>query len=106
MADKFTKKQRSEIMAKVRSKDTRPELQIRSALFKHGFRFRIHSQSLPGCPDIVLTKYKAVIFVHGCFWHGHTCKGGKLPETNIEFWTSKISGNKERDISIARKLND
>ena len=105
MVDKFTEEQRSKMMSRVRSKNTSPELRIRSALFASGFRYRIHLKALPGCPDIVLPKYRAVICVHGCFWHGHSCKAGKLPATNVEFWTTKISKNKERDLSMVSELN-
>lgn len=105
MVDRITKARRSEIMSNVRAKNTEPELLIRSALFKLGFRYRIHSKKLPGCPDIVLPKYRAVIFVHGCFWHGHACRAGKLPSTNTEFWKLKISKNQERDRIISHKLN-
>lgn len=106
MTDRITRAQRSEIMSTVRAKNTHPELLIRSALFKMGFRYRIHSKKLPGCPDIVLPKYRAIIFVHGCFWHGHSCKAGKLPSTNSEFWKQKISKNQERDRIISHKLNE
>lgn len=105
MVDKFTKSQRSEMMSKVKSKDTIPEKLVRSALFKKGLRFRIHYDKLPGKPDIVLPKYHAVIFINGCFWHGHDCKAGKLPSSNIEFWKDKIKGNKERDLRTIKNLN-
>ena len=84
-------------MAKIRSKNTTPEKKVRSILHRIGYRFRIHNQKLPGTPDIVLPKYKSVIFVHGCFWHGHNCKKGKLPSSNTDFWKEKISNNKSRD---------
>ena len=97
MADKFSIKKRSEIMSNINGKETLPEVQVRKYLFSKGFRFRKNVSDLPGKPDIVLSKYKTVIFIHGCFWHGHTCKRGTLPTTNIEFWKIKIGGNIERD---------
>lgn len=102
--DTVSKKKRSEIMSKVKSKNTRPEILIRKALFAKGFRYRINVKSLPGSPDIVLKKYKAVIFLHGCFWHGHDCKYGKLPATNTKFWKEKQERNKERDQRKIREL--
>lgn len=97
MTDKFDQKTRSRVMQAVRSKNTSPEVNIRKALFSRGLRYVIHNKKLPGCPDIVFPKYKSVIFVHGCFWHGHDCKNGKLPQTNKEFWREKIKKNTERD---------
>lgn len=84
-------------MSKISGKETKPEILVRKFLFANGFRYRKNVKSLPGSPDIVLPKYKTVIFVHGCFWHGHTCKAAKLPETRKEFWTDKISSNVLRD---------
>lgn len=98
MADLFSKKQRSFIMSKVRSKDTKPEILVRKYLFAYGFRYRKNVKKLPGTPDIVLSKYKTVIFVNGCFWHGHEgCKKAALPTTNMDYWTAKIARNIERD---------
>ncbi|MEH0153597.1 very short patch repair endonuclease [Limibacter armeniacum] len=104
MPDKFSPEVRSRIMASIKGKDTRPELIVRRYLHRHGFRFRLHGRYrgkvLPGKPDIVLPKYKTVIFVHGCFWHGHQdCKYYKLPKTNTEFWRWKIARNRANDIS-------
>lgn len=94
-------------MSKIRGKDTAPEILIRKHLFSQGFRYRLHSDNLPGKPDIVLPKYRTVIFVHGCFWHGHSgCKSAKLPETNTEKWRRKISANVERDRKNIRLLED
>ena len=90
--DKITKKKRSQIMAAIRSKDTKPEVLLRKALFAVGLRFRIHVKKLPSAPDIVLPKYKSIILVHGCFWHGHFCKISRIPKSNIKFWTNKIHG--------------
>ncbi len=84
-------------MSKISGKDTKPEIKVRKYLFSKGFRYRKNVKTLPGKPDIVLPKYKTVIFVHGCFWHGHNCPAGKLPETRKEFWENKIRGNVERD---------
>jgi len=94
----WTKKKRSEVMSRIKSKDTKPELILRSSLFKLGFRFRVHRKDLPGKPDIVLPKYHTVIFVHGCFWHYHKdCQEGRLPSTNSEFWKKKLLRNIEKD---------
>ena len=84
-------------MKNISAKETKPEIIVRKFLFSHGFRFRKNVKDLPGKPDIVLPKYKTIIFVHGCFWHGHDCKAAKLPETNAEFWVNKIDGNILRD---------
>ncbi len=84
-------------MSKIGGKNTKPEILVRKFLFSKGFRYRINVKTLPGKPDIVLPKYKTVIFVNGCFWHGHNCKKGNLPSSNIDFWRGKISNNKLRD---------
>ena len=84
-------------MSKIGGKNTKPEILVRKFLFSKGFRYRINVKTLPGKPDIVLPKYKTVIFINGCFWHGHNCKKGKLPSSNIDFWREKISNNKSRD---------
>ena len=92
-------------MSHIRSKDTKPEVLVRRFLFANGFRFRVHRTDLPGKPDIVLPKYKTAIFINGCFWHGHTgCKYATIPETNREFWQSKITGNVERDMKTYSRL--
>ena len=92
-------------MSHISGKETKPEILVRKFLFANGFRFRKNVKDLPGKPDIVLPKYKTVIFIHGCYWHGHDCKRGTLPETNIEFWETKISGNIERDKRDATELD-
>jgi len=97
MADIYTKQKRSEIMSKISGKGTKPEILVRKFLFANGFRYRKNDKRYPGKPDIVLPKYKTVVFVHGCFWHGHNCPAGKLPETRKEFWSNKIRENIERD---------
>ncbi len=85
-------------MASISGKETKPEISVRSFLFKQGFRFRKNDKSLPGKPDVVLAKYETAIFVHGCFWHGHrNCKKATLPTTNIRFWKEKIQSNVDRD---------
>lgn len=84
-------------MSGIRGKDTKPEMIVRRALHKAGFRYRLHVKDLPGKPDIVLPKYRTVIFVHGCFWHKHNCKYFKWPKTRPDFWKEKIEGNVERD---------
>ncbi|MCI4671517.1 MAG: very short patch repair endonuclease [Bacteroidia bacterium] len=97
MADIVPKKVRSRMMAGIKGKDTKPEVVIRKALHKKGFRYRLHLKALPGKPDLVLKKYKAVIFIHGCFWHLHDCHLFKWPSTRPKFWKEKISRNKFRD---------
>ena len=93
-------------MSHVRGKDTKPEVMVRQFLFAQGFRYRLYRKDLPGKPDIVLPKYKTIIFINGCFWHGHSdCKHATIPETNRKFWLSKISGNIERDKSTYAKLD-
>lgn len=84
-------------MSGIRGKDTRPEIIVRQALHRAGFRFRLHRKDLPGKPDIVLPKYHTVIFVHGCFWHGHGCRYFKVPKTRTDFWLDKIMANAKRD---------
>ena len=97
MADNHTPAQRSRNMRAVRNKNTAPELLVRSCLHRLGFRFRLHNRKLPGSPDIVLAGRKSVLFVHGCFWHGHDCKRGALPTSNVDFWGRKIAKNQDRD---------
>ena len=84
---------RSRMMAGIQSKNTRPEIIVRKALHARGFRYSLHSKSLPGKPDIVMPKWKVVIFVHGCFWHWHGCRLSKLPASNPDFWSAKLAGN-------------
>lgn len=101
MADIVSEEQRSYNMSRIRSKNTKPEIQVRSMLHRLGYRFTVNGQknkSLPGRPDIVLPKYQTVIFVHGCFWHGHSnCKDFRLPKTRTDWWREKIEGNQARD---------
>lgn len=98
MADTMTPEQRHRCMAAIKGKDTKPELIVRKYLFSRGLRFRIQVRKLPGRPDIVLPRYRTVIFVNGCFWHGHEgCGYYRLPKSNVEFWKEKIERNKSRD---------
>ena len=103
--DIWNNEKRSEVMSKIRSKNTKPELTLRKALFKRGLRYRVNVSSLPGKPDIVMPKYKTVIFLHGCFWHRHEgCKYAYTPKTNTEFWVNKITSNSLRDKKNVQKL--
>lgn len=105
MVDVLTPQQRSFNMSRIRGKNTRPEMVVRSLLHSLGYRYRLNVRSLPGCPDIVLPKHKALIFVHGCFWHVHNCRYGRVvPKTNAEFWKLKRNGNRERDRKNMTKL--
>lgn len=104
MVDVVSPEVRSRMMAGIRGKDTKPEITIRKGLHRKGFRFRLHDNALPGRPDIVLPRYKAVIFTHGCFWHGHTCSLFKWPKTRIGFWRKKLSGNRARDLKSLKAL--
>ncbi len=103
--DSLTKEQRHKRMAAIRGKDTKPEMLVRKFLFSRGFRYRINHHRLPGHPALVLRKYRTVIFVNGCFWHGHEgCRYFRLPKTNEEFWEAKIRRNRERDLEELLQL--
>ena len=105
MADVHSKQQRSFNMSRIRGKDTKPEMRVRSLVHQMGFRFRLHRRDLPGKPDLVLPRHRSVIFVHGCFWHMHRCRYGRVtPKTNAEFWQAKRQGNVDRDRRNIRKL--
>ncbi len=105
--DKFSKEKRSDIMSRVRGKDTKTEELVRKYLFNEGFRYRKNDKRYPGKPDIVLPRYKTVIFVHGCFWHQHPgCKAATIPVTNSEYWKSKFAKNIERDEREQNELKD
>lgn len=105
MSDSLTPQQRHYIMSQVHSSNTKPEVKLRHALWGQGFRYRVNYGRLPGSPDIVLPKYRTVIFVHGCFWHGHKgCKHYTVPKTNTDFWVAKVRRNQERDQDVWRKL--
>ena len=105
MADVFSKAKRSEVMSRIKGKNTAPEIAVRSILHRLGFRFRIHSKNLAGKPDVVLPKWKTVIFVHGCFWHRHPgCRYAYTPKTRQDFWLAKFSQNVARDRKVKRVL--
>lgn len=105
MADRLSVQQRHSCMSHNRSKGTKPELKLRHTLFAKGYRYRVNVRKLPGTPDIVLPKYRTVIFVNGCFWHGHKgCKYYTIPETNHEFWVEKVHRNQERDLIKIQRL--
>lgn len=107
MVDVVDRETRSRMMSNIKGRNTKPELMVRSLLHARGFRFRIHRKDLPGKPDIVLPKYKAIIFIHGCFWHGHqNCRLFRLPASRTEFWEAKISRNQENDIKAMHLLLD
>src|ERR1700720_3854735 len=105
MADVLSREQRSYCMSRIRGKDTKPEYIIRKGLFALGFRYRLHQRSLPGCPDLVFPRRRAVIFVHGCLWHKHECPLFRWPKTNAEFWRNKITRNSRNDVHNILKLN-
>lgn len=102
--DPHTPEQRRLNMSRIRSRNTKPELQLRRALHGAGFRYRLHDKSLPGTPDMVLSARRAVVFVHGCFWHGHDCPLGVAPGIRTEFWENKIGRNKDRDDAAETRL--
>ena len=105
MPDFLTPEERSIRMAAIHSASTKPEIQLRHKLWHHGFRYRMNDKRLPGKPDIVLPKYHSVIFIHGCFWHGHKdCKNYTVPKTNTDFWIAKVARNQERDQRVWREL--
>lgn len=107
MTDIVSEEQRSYIMSKVASKDTKPELLVRSFLHRSGFRFRVHEKKLPGRPDLVLPKHQAVVFVHGCFWHRHNgCAKATMPATRVEFWREKFERNVARDLTNQADLRN
>ena len=106
MVDVVSPEKRSEMMSGIKGKNTKPEIIVRKALFKRGFRYRLHYKGLPGKPDLVFPKHKAVIFVNGCFWHGHGCHLFKWPKSNSEFWKEKINQTIERDKRKHKKLKD
>ena len=95
--DTIAPEQRSALMSRIRSKDTKPEIAVRSILHRLGYRFRLHVKDLPGRPDIVLPRHRKIILVQGCFWHGHDCKLASKPKSNGSYWSPKIAKNKERD---------
>ena len=105
MADVHTREQRSFNMSRIRCKDTKPEMVVRSMVHRMGFRYRLHQKNLPGKPDIVLTRHRKIIMVHGCFWHMHNCRYGRvIPKTNVKFWQEKREATVVRDKSNLRQL--
>lgn len=107
MADVHSKETRSYNMSRIKGKNTKPEMLVRKFLHANGFRYRLHVKDLPGKPDIVLPKYKTVIFIQGCFWHGHDqCRYYVIPKTKTEWWLDKINGNKSKDGSNIESLKD
>lgn len=107
MVDKFSKHKRSEIMSHIKSKNTKPEITVRKIIYSLGYRYRLHRKDLPGKPDLAFIKKKKVIFINGCFWHGHSgCKKSALPDTNYEFWNDKIKNNVNRDTLNYQRLKD
>jgi len=105
MADIVRPEVRSRMMSAIRGKNTSPEMLIRRLLHREGFRYRLHIRSLPGKPDLVFSALRAVIFVHGCYWHGHDCPAFKLPQTNRVFWRAKLMGNRRRDQQAIKSLS-
>ncbi|MGE0409374.1 MAG: very short patch repair endonuclease [Amphiplicatus sp.] len=104
-ADVFSPEKRAEVMRAVKSADTKPEIALRKALFAKGLRYRLHAADLPGRPDLVFPRRRAVLFVNGCFWHGHDCpRGARIPKTNRAYWTAKIARNVARDKKNAETL--
>ncbi|MBN1865893.1 DNA mismatch endonuclease Vsr [Candidatus Sumerlaeota bacterium] len=104
MVDHVTRRKRSEIMSAVQTRNTGPEVRLRSLLHRAGYRFRIDYRRLPGRPDIALPGRRKLIFVHGCFWHGHKCKYGRLPKSNLAYWKPKIAANRRRDKARMKEL--
>lgn len=106
MADIISPERRSALMSRIRGKDTRIELEVRRCLHALGFRYRLGGAGLPGRPDLVLPKYRAVVFVHGCFWHQHDCHLFRLPKTRTEFWKTKVDANRARDLRTVAQLRE
>lgn len=107
MVDVMQSSQRSALMSRIRAKDTTPELQVRSMLWREGYRFRLHPRELPGRPDIVLPKWRAVVLVNGCFWHAHeNCRLFRIPATRTDFWRTKLEANRQRDMRVIKSLQD
>lgn len=102
--DRLSKNRRSWLMSRVKGRDTTPEIAVRSMIHRLGYRFRLHRSNLPGKPDIVFCSRMKIVFVNGCFWHGHRCGKGRLPKSNTRFWREKMEVNKRRDRRHARKL--
>ena len=104
--DVFSPEKRSAVMARIRGKNTGPELKLRRMLHAAGYRFRLHGPGLAGRPDVVFTRRRAAVFVHGCFWHGHDCgRGARVPKANAAYWSAKIARNRERDAEVEARLH-
>lgn len=107
MADRLSSQRRSWNMSRIKSRDTAPELAVRKVLYGMGYRYRLHSTAVPGKPDIMLKRFRAAIFVHGCFWHRHPgCKFAYVPKSKVEFWTKKFEANVRRDETVKKQLSD
>ena len=109
MVDTLTKQERSDLMSRIRSKDTKPELIVRRLVYSMGYRYRLHRRDLPGTPDLVFSGRKKAIFVHGCYWHYHkdpACRLARLPKSRLDFWKPKLEGNRRRDSKNCGKLRD
>lgn len=106
MVDIVTPEKRSLMMSGIRGKNTKPEILIRKALFARGWRYRLHDKRLPGKPDLVFPRLRAVVFVDGCFWHGHTCHLFRLPSSRVDFWAEKIARNRQRDVEVRKALDE
>lgn len=104
MADRLSPEHRSWLMSRIGGKNTKPEVLVRSLLHRLGYRFSLHRRDLPGTPDIVLPARGAVVFVNGCFWHGHACKRSRMPKSRIDYWALKIDANRRRDVRKRRQL--
>jgi len=104
MTDVFSPDARSRVMSQIRGKDTGPEMIVRRLAHAMGYRYRLHRSDLPGKPDLVFPRYRSVVFVNGCFWHGHTCGRGKRPASNTEFWDGKLEATKKRDARVVQEL--
>ena len=104
MVDVLTPEQRRLNMSRIQGKNTKPDKLLRSAIHARGLRYRLHVKDLPGRPDMVFSKYRVALFIHGCFWHGHNCSLFRIPETRREFWENKINGNRTRDLNAANLL--
>jgi len=104
VVDRLTPERRSRLMSRIGARNTGPEVRVRSLLHRMGYRFRLHRRDLPGTPDIVLPVRGKVVFVHGCFWHGHVCKTGKMPKSRTSYWGPKILVNRARDVRNRRQL--
>lgn len=106
MTDTISRETRSRVMARVRGRNTRPELYVRRMVWAEGFRYRLHVKKLPGTPDLVLAKYRLAVFVHGCFWHLHGCANCRQPSSNREYWDKKLNGNAARDARHRARLEE